>query len=188
MARKVKNTKAPKKNIVNRTPLKKNHVSISFSYKNWIKGFSNREFSTFTETEREFWDNFIYIMYELIPYVYENWNGQRIAHCHAINDLGGVRSREAKKKYFSAIKSIHSELKNNVLLENIDNVEYSNGQLEDLELYQLGLTGSLRVICGKIGNTLYPMLIDHHHLGYDSEQHNQRDFSKFSYCPVESGK
>lgn len=164
------------------------------SYKNWIKGYKSKNITTFTENQEKFTDNLLYIIYELIPFVYENW-GQSIEHCHSINELKGDRSKEAQDKYIEVIKNIHPELLNlsriNCESDNSKNerngIEYGTGQLEDLELYQLGLKGSVRVICGKVDNTLYPLLIDHHHLGYDSQKYNQRDTNSFNYCPISCG-
>lgn len=185
----IKNNKKPKKNLVRlKTPLRKDELIISMSYKNWIKGYRGKDITTFTEDEKEFTRNLTYIIYELIPYVYENWS-KNMQHCHYISELGGTRSKEAQEKYIEVIKNIHPELLNHK--ENHDNsaeeIEYENGQIDDLEIYQLGLKGSVRVICGKVNNTLYPLLIDHHHLGYDSQKYNKRDTSKFNYCPISCG-
>jgi hypothetical protein len=193
--KRVKNNKRPKRNLPRkRTPLRKENLVISMSYKNWIKGYRGNGITTFTENQEEFVKNLVYIIYELIPYVYSHW-GRKMQHCHSINELGGDRSREAQGKYIEVIKNIHPELLN--LSESgsdpeesptdSSGISYETGQLEDLELYQLGLKGSVRVICGKVDNTLYPLLIDHHHLGYDSQSYNQRDTSKFTYCPIDSG-
>lgn len=193
--RKIRNNITPKNNVPKRqTPLRKEDLIISISYKNWIKGYRGKNITTYTENKDEFINNIIHILYELIPYVYKNW-GQRINHCHSINELQGDRSKEAQDKYIEVIKNIHPELLNlsgnssklNDLKKDSNDISYENGQLEDLELYQLGLKGSVRIICGKVDNTLYPLLIDHHHLGYDSQKYNKRDTSKFSYCPINYG-
>ncbi|MBG9986223.1 hypothetical protein HZY91_04870 [Facklamia sp. DSM 111018] len=197
MAKRVKNNKKPQKNIkLTKTPLHKQDVIISFSYPNWIKGFKIKDFTTFTKDENEFVNNFIYIMYELIPYVYENWGDRRFGHCHSINELKGKRTEEARNKYISFIKTIHSEIFSSATessqtdskmgKDESESIEYQTGQLEDLDLYQIGLNGSVRVICGKVDNILYPLLIDHYHLGYDSQHYNSDDTSKYNYCPIES--
>lgn len=190
--KRIRNNKRPKNNVKKiKTPLKKEELVISMSYKNWIKGYRGKDITTYTETEEEFVNNLMYIIYTLIPYVYKNW-GQRMPHCHSINEENG---KEAQGKYIEVIKNIHPELLNlseinsevDKSKNNIDRIEYGTGQLEDLELYQLGLNGSVRVICGKVGNTLYPLLIDHHHLGYDCQKYNQRDTNNFDYCPISCG-
>lgn len=194
--KKVKNNKKPKNKVkITKTPLQKEGLIISFSYPNWIKGVQTKDITTFTESEEEFMSNFIYIMYELVPYVYDNW-GRYLPHCHSINQLKKERSREAREKYLSLIQVNHPEIispstkgnddENYSEVNDTQSVEYQTGQLEDLDLYQIGLKRSIRVICGKVENTLYPLLIDHHHLGYDSQKYNHRDTSKFGYCPIKS--
>ncbi|MFM9414116.1 hypothetical protein ACKQTC_07025 [Peptococcus simiae] len=189
----IRNNKRPKNNVTKgKTPLKKKEeekLVISMSYKNWIKGYRGKDITTYTETKEEFVNNLMYIIYTLIPYVYENW-GQKMSHCHSINELRGNSSKEAQGKYIEVIKNIHPELLNPLSDKSknkLNGVEYGTGQLEDLELYQLGLKGSVRVICGKVDNTLYPLLIDHHHLGYESQKYNQRDTNKFDFCPINCG-
>ena len=100
----IKNNKKPKKNLVRpKTPLRKDELIISMSYKNWIKGYRGKDITTFTEDEKEFTRNLTYIIYELIPYVYENWS-KNMQHCHYISELGGTRSKEAQENKLKATK------------------------------------------------------------------------------------
>lgn len=84
-------------------------------------------------------------------------------HCHFINELKD-RSKETQIKYTEAIKNIQSKLlnlsKKDFELNEFNKYANETGQLEDLELCQLGLKGSVRVIYGEVDNTLYPFLIE----------------------------
>lgn len=166
----INNTKTPKKQVINEKIIEDNSkVIFNFSYSNWFKGYKTKKMTTFTENKSVYHRNLSYIFEELIPFVYEKWSSStQFGHCHSLSDLNKSRDREANDKYREIISYLHP----NISIE------------EEIELFQLGLTGSVRLICGKIDNTLFPLLIDHYHLGYDSKKYNQKDFSKFNYCPT----
>lgn len=174
MAKKVKRHHERASNIIAPLVASQSDLVFSFDYPNWLKGIKTKDFSTFTKDKDEFLENIVYIFSELFPYVHANWNSTNVnPHCHAITV---EKHKDARSKYIDAIRAIHFSRggDQNRLAE----------QLRELNLYQIGLKGSVRVICAKADNTLTPLLIDHHHLGFESEKHNQRDTGRFTYCPL----
>lgn len=171
----IQNPLTPNSQVINKKVIEdESKVVINFSYKNWFRGSSTNDITTYTESENDFQKHMTFIFEELLPFVYEKWaSDKQFGNCHTLHDFDKKRTREANKKYRSIINKLHPSI---------------STDKEDLELFQLGLNNSVRLICGKINNTLYPLLIDHYHLGYDSQFYNQKDFTKFSYCPIESLK
>lgn len=169
--RQMHNPLKPKNKVINKKILDNDSkVIINFSYENWIIGESVDDFTTYTENREKYNEDITFILNTLLPYVYKKWSkDSQFGNCHSLNDFNKPRTREANIKYRKIIEKIHPTI---------------STKKDDLELFQLGLKRSMRLICGKIDNTLYPLLIDHYHLGYDSKYHNQKDFTKFSYCPI----
>lgn len=167
----INNPIQPDKQVTNKKVIQDDSkVIINFSYRNWFKGCKTKDITTYTENEKDFHENMKFIFEELLPYVYEKWaSDNQFGNCHTLHGYDKPRNREANKKYRSIITRLHPNV---------------STDKDDLELYQLGLNNSVRLICGKINNTLYPLLIDHYHLGYNSEYYNQKDFNNFNYCPT----
>lgn len=82
-------------------------------------------------------------------------------HYHTINEVDKI----------NLIDKILLELNTNEFTEKNEN-----------EYYQIGLKQGLRIICCKISNTIYPLFLDPHHLIYQSEKYNYKDFMKYHYC------
>lgn len=167
----VNNPLTPNKQVINRKIINDDaKVVINFSYGNWFKGCKVKDMTTYTKDETTFRYNMKHIFEELLPFVYEEWSSNtQFGNCHSLNNFDSPRTREANKKYRKIIEKLHPDI--------------STSQ-NDLELFQLGLKESVRLICGKIDNILYPLLIDHYHLGFNSQSYNQKDFERFDYCPT----
>lgn len=169
-----KRKKIPKPEIViensTRIPkasLTKSNVRFDFIDQNWLRSFSDRKFTTFLPSESLYAEHITYIFYTLIPNVSKDWEvGKRGGvwkHCHSVND------DKALRKYNAAIKNIHG----------IDP--------EQLNIWQLGINGSVRLICHiSPDNEIYPLLVDYHHLGYESVKHNSQDTENYRFCPIET--
>lgn len=172
MAKKRKNIPKPKMDIENSTRipkayLDKSSVRFDFIYPNWLKSFSDKKFTTYLPGESLYAEHITYIFYTLIPKVSKEWEvGKRGGiwkHCHSVSD------GKALGKYNTAIKNIHG----------IDPTQ--------LNIWQLGINGSIRLICHiSHNNEIYPLLVDYHHLGYDSVKHNSQDTEKYKFCPIEA--
>ncbi|MGX7777231.1 hypothetical protein ACVV62_09235 [Streptococcus pluranimalium] len=159
----------PKKSRVPNPKLPQTKVSFNLSYPDWLRGYQSKKkgFSTFLKDETNFAKSITYVLNTLIPKINNDWepgkNSYQFKHCHEIT----INDQPAFDIYKEAIHEIH----------NID--------IEQLNLWQFGVSGSIRLICHlEPGNTIYPLLIDYHHLGFESEKHNQNDTNKFSFCPI----
>ncbi|WP_221913350.1 hypothetical protein [Streptococcus halichoeri] len=155
-------------NVNDRINNDEKRVYFSFVYPNWIKSFKHNDFTTYLKDETMFAKQMTFLFNELMPKVSEGWlkcsNTTEFYHCHKVNNTRVIG------KYQKAIRVIHPQI-----------------SVESLEIWQFGFKGnSMRLICHKVSNTnnLIPLLIDHHHLGYESQYYNQTDYSAFSFCPI----
>lgn len=154
------------------------NVTFNFIYKDWLKTVKIGNFTNKLQDVDEFAEKMYNIMNTLIPYIIENWDwmedvvGLRQHHCHPV----------AKDK-LPLVKHIITETYSGTLdaLINID----------DDNLWQLGLHGSIRLIVYymKSDKTFYPLFVDYHHLIHPEDdsklsrvKHN--DYKTKSWCPV----
>ncbi|HHK0195168.1 TPA: hypothetical protein ACQN8E_001711, partial [Streptococcus pyogenes] len=131
-----------------------------------LKSYSSSNFTTFLVDSEMYGKYITEVFKNIIPKITKDWSPgsslSQFPHCHKIgND-------RANDKYCRAIENIHGI------------------STEQLELWQFGFTGEVRLIAHLSGNdTIYPLLIDYHHLGYDSVKHNEKDTRHYKFCPIE---
>lgn len=174
----VNNTKSSHQNVSNpvRPEYRGNKLIFDFSYPNWLKGTTYKEFTNMLKNENEFSESMVHIFTKLIPVITENWE-QHIKH-------GG--SYQFKHCHVVAEDKIE-------LLEKIVNIIHQKSLLDeesknDFKYWQVGIQGGLRMygVYHSNNNIMYPLFVDHHHLIHPSEYHNQKDVSKYAFCAVES--
>ena len=51
-------------------------------------------------------------------------------------------------------------------------------------MWQLGVTGGIRLIGIRKSNLFCVLFIDYHHLLYPSIKYNQKNSEKYSFCPI----
>ncbi|CYU34972.1 TPA: hypothetical protein U1391_001890 [Streptococcus suis] len=165
--KKIPNVSKPNGSRIPTAELPKSNVTFDFQYKNWLQSFKKGEFTTFLKDSDEYADFITQILTELIPKITKDWEPgkQGFKHCHTI-----PMEDDAYQLYSSAIKRLH------------------NLHTEQLTLWQFGLSQGCRLICYLQGKTIYPLLIDYHHLGYPSLYYNQKDFKNYNYCPMTKNK
>lgn len=161
----IKNTVTPNSLVTN----DKNHVTsssvlhIDFSYyRDWLK--STRIKSKFTNcySDNKHINNTMRdIFSKIFPHAQENINkimANNEAHCHIISD------RDKRNLCTQVIEEIHNKTIS-----------------EEVELWQLGATGEIRVIGSIISHgtiyIFYPLFVDCHHLIYPSNNrsNNHKD-------------
>lgn len=140
-------------------------ITFEFLYDKWLKSVDDKNFTTFLSDNRMYAKYITYVFSTLIPTISKELiigkNETEWKHCHAIQD------GEALGRYNKAIEKIHG-------------INTSN-----LELWQFGITGGVRLIGHLTGeHIVIPLLIDYHHLGYPSEKYNQADTKKYKFCPI----
>lgn len=172
MGKKKKKIPRPEKNREksNRVPEPKvnqeNEIVFDFSYDKWLKSCNFKDFTTYLKDAGEYAEQITYILSTLIPKISKDLklgsNLSEFKHCHE------VKSNYAVSVYSAAISKIH------------------NVSQDDLNLWQLGINGSTRLICHLSGKKFIPLLVDYHHLGYPSKDHNGKDTSSYDFCPYDS--
>lgn len=165
--------KMPKKVVSNPIPLveksTREKVWFDFQFNNWLTSVKVKNFTNFLKNQEEFIKNQFEIFYTIIPKVISEWNdiirsrgNYPYLHCHLLKEDKKTKVREVFKEI------------------------YKYPLDEDLNIWQFGFTGSVRLICihNDIEKALIPIFIDHHHLIYDNEKYNKLDYKNYSYCAV----
>lgn len=159
---KISNRHKPK-GIPQSTFVKKSGILLNLCYGEWIYPHAHKGFTNFCKDEFCYIKDMNYILSELFPYVHDNWtNGGNFDHCHKVSD-----------KTINLYKSI------------IVQMYHGKIDIESLILWQLGVKGSIRVICSYENGVLYPLLIDRYHIGNASEKYNQSDLKNCKFDPRE---
>lgn len=179
----------PKKRVVNTTVaapksvLNPKHpfvvsdvLTFDFSYTNWLRSVSSRNFTNMLKDPNQFGQFIIYTFTKIIPTVQTNWSTIRkngavyqFPHCHTISG-----------EKIESIKAVIHEIHGKELCDDVASGE--------LNYWQLGMTQSLRVIAiySHINNTMYPIFLDYHHQIYPSIKHNDDDIDAYDFCPITS--
>lgn len=59
-----------------------------------------------------------------------------------------------------------------------------NQNINEYAMWQLGVTGGIRLIGIRKSNLFCVLFIDYHHLLYPSVKYNQKNSEKYSFCPI----
>lgn len=168
-----RNETKPKKIVSNPLVAKVTRDSVWFDFhsKDWLSSVSIRDnnFTNFLAGKEEYLANHFNLFHSIIPKIISEWNAivsysgrHPYKHCHLLKD---GKKELARKVY----KEIHK-----------------HDLSEDINMWQFGFTGSMRFICLYLDTerALIPVFIDHHHLIYDNEKYNQKNYSKYNYCVI----
>ncbi|MDX1701344.1 MAG: hypothetical protein R3250_12045 [Melioribacteraceae bacterium] len=168
-----KNETRPKKIVSNPLVAKVTRDSVWFDFhsKDWLSSVRIRDnqYTNFLANKDEYLKNHFNLFHSIIPKIIAEWqmiipsSGRHpYKHCHMLRD----EKKELARKVY---KEIHKH-------------ELS----EDMNIWQFGFTGSIRLICLYLDKekALIPVFIDHHHLIYDNLKYNQDNYSKYNYCII----
>lgn len=171
----VKNTLPQRKGITNtlNPEAASSTLSFDFSYPDWLKSISNKNFSNRLSDESQFARFIFEIIQKLFPTVQKNWDviktnqKKQFPHCHTV----------AKGK-ISYVEDIIKDIHGRALMDKDND--------DTLTYWQLGITQSIRVIAvyNQNKNVMYPVFVDYHHLMHESVKYNQNDFDSYAFCPV----
>lgn len=163
------NDKKPIKNVNNALVANSTRDSVWFDFRNkdWLKSIKYKDFTNFLNDSHQYIEHQFYLFHTLIPKIIEEWRviiagGRQFQHCHRLT---------GEKK--ELVKRVCEEIFN-----------YRLG--EEVDLWQFGFTGSVRLVCINHGaeNALIPVFVDYHHLIEPSVKYNQNDYKNYTYCPV----
>ena len=131
------------------------------SIKKW--GFTN-----LLKDEREFAKVSFEIYSKIIPSIQKAWDSRKMGkkgyfpHTH-----------EVPRNMMSTVMDIANQLHGAEIVD-----KYSN-------LWQIGTNQSIRIICIRIDNIMYPLFVDYHHQLHPSSKYNQKDLAKYNFCPYQ---
>lgn len=162
---KIRVAKENKKTFIKKTLVDKPSFEICLIY-HWYKTVSINGFTNLLRKSDDLCDELTYIMGEFFPIIYKEhdciFNNRGYRHCHKVN-----------------LHSKNIQLYEKIIKEIGKDIEFNS--VKDM-LWQVGLTGSIRIIGVLSENTFYPLFIDRHHLLHPSEKHNQKDLKKYQCC------
>lgn len=162
---------APKRIVNNPLVAKSTRGSVWFDFHSnqWLTSVKRKRFTNFLKDKDEFTKNHFAIFYTIIPKVIGEWNeilrgsgNYQYPHCHL---LKGDKKEVARD-----------------IFKEIYNYELS----DEINIWQFGFTGSIRIICihNDVEKAFIPIFIDHHHLIYESVKYNDSDYGNYSYCAI----
>jgi len=172
MAKKrLKNTTNPAR-IKTITPEELSATPLFFDFRyNFLRCESMKKlgFTNLLKDENEFAKMSFELYSKTIPTIQKAWDARKMGqkayfpHTHEI-----LRDRVSK------VMEIANKLHNDEIVD-----KYSS-------LWQIGTNQSIRLICIRIDNIMYPLFIDYHHQLYPDIKYNQKDLSKYNFCPYQS--
>ena len=83
----------------------------------------------------------------------------------------------------SILKEIFKSYYNSENLEK-DFELFLENNINDYAIWQLGISGGIRLIGIKKVNRFYVLFIDYHHLIYPDKNYNQPNYQMYNYCPM----
>ncbi len=158
-------------------------IMVDFSQFPYL--FSSVEYNDFTNYLSdcfEFFDKLKYIFEKLIPFVSN----------HTYNDINGASKHSHPitngSKEMKLVENIIKEkLKKDYRYEENDINNFFVNNINDYQMWQIGLDGDVRIIGIRYINRFKPIFIDYHHLIFPDKNYNQRNYKKFNFCPVNGG-
>lgn len=164
--RKVQIAAQPQNNVRSGKLALNDIVYIDFTkYPKWTDTVKVGDFNNCLKDVNEASRHFFFIVDRLIPDI-ESYGKDiftsKTKHCHILNGDAAKRAKEI-------IRNIHGP---NVLDDDVNIWELA-AKTEEIRLIGVFVTDTVR--------RFYPLFIDHHHLIYPSDKHNQPDYKKYKF-------
>lgn len=155
-------------------------IVYDFSFPTCWVSIKNKDYTNFLKNN-ECLPSVLYIIFHKIISSYDTLQklkDTRNRHVHKLDEIKSTKVMELLVIAYTKAKGVDKTKAK----DTIDQLYF------DSELYQIGNVGSLRLI-GILEEEHYfrVLLIDHHHLIYPSDKHNESDFMKYDYCIFTDG-
>ncbi len=163
-----------------------NNIMINFSFFPFcFRTISVGEYTNKLRDNEQFFKYFSELFERDIPaisqYTFDNVYKATSGHSHSISPND--------KKYvivLSIIKEIYKDF------ENCNNIErdfelFLENNINDYHIWQLGISGGVRIIGRRRSNIFDVLFIDYHHLIYPDKNNNQENYNKYTFCPIRGG-
>lgn len=137
------------------------------------------DYTNYLSGEKEFFKSLKTIFEKEVPFFCENTFSdlQKKSHGHAI--MSNTKEYQIVKE---VIKKIVMDFKN---FKNDSEFEmWFNQNINDYYIWQLGQTGGIRLIGIRNLNVFNVLFIDYHHLIFPDVKNNQKNYSKYKFCPI----
>ena len=125
-------------------------------------------FTNLLKDEKEFAKMSFELYSKTIPTIQKAWDARKMGQKDYF-----PHTHEISRNMISTVMEIANKLHGAEIVD-----KYSS-------LWQIGTNQSIRLICIRIDNIMYPLFVDYHHQLYPNIKHNQKDLSKYNFCPYE---
>lgn len=163
-----------------------NNIIINFSFFPFcFRTVSLKEYTNKLENPKQFFDYFSKLFEVTIPALsnstFDNVYIETKRHSHTISPKD--------QKEYNLVKTILKEIyKNHKKPENLekDFELFLENNIYDYHIWQLGLSGGIRLIGRRRSNIFDVLFIDYHHLIYPDKNHNQDNYKMYDFSPIPS--
>lgn len=171
---KIPRSRKVKRNVRSTTEpeLSSNNFNFDFRDNRWLSSVKIGEFTNKLKDVGAYAKSITEILGKIIPEVQDKSSDIISArvhgfHCHSIE-----QGDDAYNTIIRIVRNIYGET-------------FEQRISKEEQIYQLGVTGSIRIITLRNRNTniIRPLFIDYHHLAYPSVKYNQTDYIKKEFCP-----
>ena len=160
-----------------------NNIIINFAFFPFcFRTVSIGEYTNKLRDEHQFFHSFSKLFERDIPaisqYTFDNVYKETNGHSHTISP--------SDRKYaivLSILKEIYKNFKNSTNIER-DFELFLENNINDYHIWQLGISGGVRIIGRRRSNIFDVLFIDYHHLIYPDKNYNQENYNMYSFCPI----
>ncbi len=163
-----------------------NNICIDFSkFPFCFKCVKYKDFINKLKDTNQFFKYFKRIFETEIPmytqYSFDNIVKMTNKHSHPIR-----KNTDDYNKIINIIKELLKSYKE----ENYNNQYFENflrNNINDYNLWQLGVSSSLRIFGIRESNNFAVLFIDYHHLIYPDKNYNHYNYDLYDFCPITNG-
>ena len=118
----------------------------------------------------------------LTQYTFDDVVKNTNKHSHTVS----TKSNEYNMVVSVIIELYKSYKNNNVTQRDVD--LFLENNINDYYLWQLGISGGIRLYGIQNMNVFSVLFIDYHHLIHPDKKHNQENYELYDFCPIENNK
>lgn len=163
--------------------LDENNIYINFSqFPFCFRCVSFGNYTNKLRDSKQFFEYFKRTIEKDIPfysqYTFSNITNASNKHSHSIP----VNSKQYNL-IIEIVKELYKSYKNNSCSERDLELFISNN-ISNYHIWQLGVSGGIRLIGIRNSNIFNVIFIDHHHLIYDDKNYNDKNYELYDFCPI----
>lgn len=160
-----------------------NNIIINFSFFPFcFRTVSVGEYTNKLKDKEQFFNHFSKLFERDIPaisqHTFDNVYKETNGHSHSISP-----GDSKYKVVLSILKELYKSFKNPTDIER-DFELFLENNINDYHIWQLGISGGVRIIGRRRSNIFDVLFIDYHHLIYPNKNYNQDNYNTYTFCPI----